>query len=165
LVKAQFDARTTGRQKKGDQMRVQKSIEINAPPERVWPFFVEPEKVLQWYSTFKRFEYSGDQRSGVGTPIYVEEQAGGSRLKIHYEAIEWEQNARLALRMVSGSGVKSYQQDWQLETTPSGSRFTFTEEIEFPFGIIGKLIGLIAQGMSESTVSKIQLELKSLVEA
>jgi uncharacterized protein YndB with AHSA1/START domain len=165
FVKPAFDSRTAGRQRKGDQMRVQKAIEINAPPERVWPFFVEPEKVLQWYSTFKRFEYTTNQRSGVGTPIYIEEQAGGSRMKIHFQAIEWEENAKLALQMVSGSSVKSYQQVWSLEATPSGSRFTFKEEIEFPFGIIGKLIGLIAQGMSEATVSKIQLELKALAEA
>jgi len=67
--------------------------------------------------------------------------------------------------MVSGSGVKSYQQVWLLETTPSGSRFTFMEEIEFPFGIIGKFIGLIGQRMSEATVNKIQLKLKALAEA
>jgi len=146
-------------------MRVQKSIEISAPPERVWSFFVEPEKVLQWYSTLKRFEYTGDQRSGVGTPLYIEEQAGGPLMKILFEATEWKENEKLALRMVSGSGVKSYKQVWLLETTPAGSRFSFMEEIELPFGIIGKLIGLIAQRMSEATVDKMQLKLKALAEA
>jgi len=146
-------------------MRDQKSIEISAPSERVWSFFVEPEKVLQWYSTLKRFEYTGDQRSGVGTPLYIEEQAGGPLMKIHFEATEWKENEKLALRMVSGSGVKSYKQVWLLETTPTGSRFTFMEEIELPFGIIGKLIGLIAQRMSEVTVDKMQLKLKALAEA
>jgi len=146
-------------------MRVQKAIEINAPPERIWPFFVEPEKVLQWYSTFRRFDYTSNQRSGVGTLFYIEEQAGGPLMKIHFETTEWKENEKLALRMVSGSGVKSYKQVWLLETIPSGSRFTFMEEIEFPFGIIGKFIGLIAQRMSEATVSKIQLKLKALAEA
>jgi len=146
-------------------MRVQKAIEINAPPEKIWPFFVEPEKILQWYSTFRKFEYTSDQRSGVGTPIYIEEQAGGSLMKIHFEATEWEENAKLALRMVSGSGVKAYKQVWSLGRTSLGSRFTFMEEIELPMGIIGRLIGLIAQGMSEATVGKIQLKLKALAEA
>ena len=146
-------------------MRVQKAIEINAPPERIWPFFVESEKVLQWYSTFRRFEYTSNQRSGVGTHLYIEEQAGGPLMKIHFEATEWKENEKLALRMVSGSGVKSYKQTWLLETIPSGSRFTFMEEIEFPLGFIGKLIGLIGQRMSEATVNKIQLKLKTLAEA
>ena len=146
-------------------MRVQKAIEINAPPEKIWPFFVEPEKILQWYSTFRKFEYTSDQRSGVGTPIYIEEQAGGPLMRMHFEATEWKENAKLALRMVSGSGVKAYKQVWSLERTSLGSRFTFMEEIELPMGIIGRLIGLIAQGMSEATVGKIQLKLKALAEA
>ena len=146
-------------------MRVQKAIDITAPPERIWPFFVEPEKVLQWYSTFKRFDYTSNQHSGVGTPIYIEEQAVGPMMKLHFECTEWKENEKLALQMVSGSGVKSYKQVWSLERIPSGSRFTFMEEIEFPYGIIGKLMGLIGQRMSEATVSKIQLKLKSLVEA
>jgi len=146
-------------------MKIQKAIEINAPPEKIWPFFVEPEKVLQWYSTFRKFEYTGSQHSGVGTLVYIEEQAGGPLMKLNFEATEWEQNTKLALRMVSGSGVKSYNQIWLLENIPSGSRFTFTEEIELPMGIIGKLLGLIAQKMSEATVDKIQFKLKTLAEA
>ena len=64
-----MDGRTTVRKKKGDKMKVKKAIEVNAPPEKIWPFFVEPAKVLQWCVTFKRFEYTTDQRSGVGAPL------------------------------------------------------------------------------------------------
>ena len=146
-------------------MRIQKTIEITAPPERIWPFFVEPERVLEWCSTFRKFEYSGDLRSGVGTPLYIEEQAVGPVMKMHFEVTEWKENDKLALRMVSASSVKSYEQEWLLEPTPSGTRFTFMEEIEFPFGVFGKLLGLIAQRMSAATVDKMQAKLKALAEA
>ena len=146
-------------------MRIQKAIEIAAPPERIWPFFVEPERVLKWYSTFRKFEYSGDLRSGVGTPLYIEEQAVGPVMKLHFEVAEWKENEKLALRLVSGSGVKSYEQEWSLEPAASGSRFTFMEEIEFPFGVFGKLLGLVAQRMSAATVDKMQGKLKALAEA
>lgn len=146
-------------------MRVQKSIEIAAPPERIWPFFVEPEKVLQWCITFKRFEYTGNQRSGVETPIYIEEQAGGPLMKMHFKITECKENEKLALRMVSGTGVKSYEQGWSLETIPSGSRFTFREEIELPLGVIGKLLGPILERMSAATVDKMLVKLKALAEA
>ena len=36
-------------------MRVQNSVEIATPPERIWPFLIEPEKVLKWCITFKKF--------------------------------------------------------------------------------------------------------------
>ena len=37
-------------------MRVQRSIEIAAPPAKIWPFLVEPEKVLKWCITLEKFE-------------------------------------------------------------------------------------------------------------
>jgi hypothetical protein len=86
-------------------------------------------------------------------------------MRVQIEAYEREKNQKLALQMVSGCGVKSYKQVWSLETTSSGRRFTFMEEIEFPFGIIGKFIDPIAQRMFEAIVSKIQLKLKALAEA
>ena len=122
-------------------MRVQRSIEIAAPPGKIWPFLIEPEKILKWCITFRRFEYTGEQRSGVGTTLYIEEKAGPMPLmKLNFAVTEWAENERLAFRMTSGSGVKSYEQSWTIETIPSGSRFTFIENVELPFGIIGKLM-------------------------
>jgi len=146
-------------------MRIQKAIEIAAPPERIWPFFVGPERVLKWYSTLRKFEYTGDSRSGVGTPLYIEEQAMGPVMKMNFEVTEWQENEKLALHMVSGSGVKAYEQRWSLEPAASGSRFTFMEEVELPYGVLGKLLGVVAQRMSAATVDKMQATLKALVEA
>jgi uncharacterized protein YndB with AHSA1/START domain len=146
-------------------MRVQKSVEIAAPPEKVWPFFVEPEKVLQWCTTFRKFEYSGAQHSGVGTPLYIEEQAGGRLSKMQFEATEWRENEKLAWRMVSGGNYRRYTQEYSLESWPTGSRCTFSEEIELPYGVFGKLIGFMGERMSAATVVKMQAKLKTLAEA
>ena len=146
-------------------MKVQKMVEIKAPPEKIWPYLIVPEKVLQWCITYKKFEYAGDQRSGVGTPLYIEEQAGGGLTKMQFIVTEWEENARLALQMISGASYKSYRQELTLEPIQSGSRFTFMEEIILPYGIIGRLIGLLAERMSSATVDKMFLKLKDRVEA
>jgi uncharacterized protein YndB with AHSA1/START domain len=146
-------------------MRVQKAIDINTLPEKLWSFIVEPDKVLQWCITYKRFEYTGSQRRGVGTPLYIEEQAGGSLTKMQFEVTEWKENSKLGLRMVSGASYVSYDQQLSLESIPSGSRFTFMEEIILPNGLIGKLIGFIAEGMSARTVEKMLAKLKALAEA
>ena len=31
-------------------MHVQMSVDINAPPAKVWPYLVEPDKTMQWYT-------------------------------------------------------------------------------------------------------------------
>jgi hypothetical protein len=126
-------------------MRVEKSVEIAAPPAKIWPFMVEPEKILKWIITFQKFEYTTEQNSGVGTPFYVEEKAGGPLMKI-------------------GNMLKSYELRFILEPTPSGSTFTFFEVTELPFGIIGKLMGAIGKRTAESHLKQCLAKLKSLVE-
>ena len=145
-------------------MKVQKSIEINATPEKIWPYFIEPEKILAWCITFKKFEYTGDQRSGIGTPLYIEENAGTGLTRMRFVIDEWKEYTSLVLRMISGASYRSYIQQFTLEPIASGSRFTFAEEITLPYGILGKLIGLIAERMSAITVDKMELKLKDLVE-
>ncbi len=146
-------------------MSVQKSIESTAPPKRIWPFFVEPEKIMQWSVTFKKFEYTSNQHSGVGTPIYIEEQAGGPTMKMNFQITEWKENERIALRMVSGTNIKSYKLDWSIEPTPTGSRVCFIEEVELPYGVIGKLVGRIQEYISAATIDKMLSKLKTLAEA
>ena len=146
-------------------MRVERSIEIEAPPEKIWPFLVEPEKILKWIITFKKFEYTTEQNSGVGTPFYVEEKAGGPLMKINFTVTEWVENERLTARMVSGNMVKSYELSFVLKPTSSGSTFTFLETTELPFGIIGRLIGVIGKNTAESHVKQCLAKLKSLAES
>lgn len=83
---------------------------------------------------------------------------------MQFEVTEWKENEILAIKMVSGGNYKSYEQRFSVEPTPSGSRVSFMEEIILPFGVIGKLIGAIAQGMSNATVDKIFAKLKVLTE-
>ena len=146
-------------------MKVQKSIEISVPPDKIWPFLIEPEKILKWCITFQKFEYTGEQRSGVGTTFYLEEKAGGPLMKLNFSIKEWVENERVAFSMISGTFVKGYEQSWTVEATPSGSRFTFIEEVKLPYGIIGKIMGLFAQRGSEAAVGKMLTKLKSLAEA
>jgi uncharacterized protein YndB with AHSA1/START domain len=146
-------------------MKVQKSIEIAVPPDKIWPFLIEPEKILKWCITFLKFEYTGDQRSGVGTTFYLEEKAGGPLMKLTFMITEWVENKRVAFSMTSGTFVKGYEQSWTVEAISSGSRFTFMEEVKMPYGIIGKIMGLFAQRGSEATVGKMLPKLKSLAEA
>jgi len=87
-------------------MRVERSIEIAALPEKIWPFLVEPEKIMKWFTFLQKFEYTGEQRSGVGTPFYYEEKSGPQLMKLSYVVTEWVENKRFVFRLTSGSLIK-----------------------------------------------------------
>ena len=146
-------------------MKVQQSIDISASPTEIWSFLVEPDEILLWCITFKKFEYTSEQHGGIGTTYYVEEKAGGPLMKLKFEVTEWVENERLAFKMTSGTSVKSYEQRWSVSATQSGSIFTFMEQIELPLGFIGKIIGKFIQRSSEAYVKQMLAKLKNLAEA
>ena len=146
-------------------MKVEKSIDIAAPPEKVWPFLAESEKVLQWYLPLQRFEYIGKQQGHQGTRLHFEEKVAGQVMKLNCEVTGWQENKRVAFRMMSGNVMKSYQERWTLTPTASGTRFTFMEEGEWSYGIIGQIVGLFIKGSSVVTVGKMLARLKVLAEA
>ncbi len=147
-------------------MEVHRSIEITAPPERIWPLLIEPDNVRKWYVTLKEFHYVGEGSGGPGVHVYVEEKAAGPMvMKLDFEATEWVENRVVSLHMVSGSRVKSYDQRWAVEPIAGGSRFTFDERVELPFGVLGRLMGAIGQGASEGHLTQMLAKLKDLAEA
>jgi len=146
-------------------MKVQRSVDIAAPPEKIWPFLVEPERIVTWFDLLRKFEYTGDKRSGVGTTFYYEEKSGGQLMKLNYKVTEWAENKKLAFGVTSGS-LKKDDQVWSIEVTPSGSRFTMFEDLEMPMGVIGKIIGATFGGsMIGKNMEKILGNLKRLAEA
>ena len=146
-------------------MKVQKSIEIAAPPDKIWPFLVEPAKILKWCITFLKFEYTGEQRSGVGATFYLEEKAGGPLMKLNFRITEWVENERVAFKMTSGERVKGYEQRYTTKATPRGARFTCTENIKLPYGILGKVAELFVRFGSEARVKNMLFKLKNMAEA
>jgi uncharacterized protein YndB with AHSA1/START domain len=146
-------------------VNVQGSIDIAAPPEKIWPFLMQPNNILKWCTTYQKCEYLGQQQSGVGTSYYIEEKASGPLMKLNFEASEWVENQKLALKMTSGNFVKAYDQYLTIESIPSGSRFNFVEDVTMPWGVLGKLIGFMGRSSSEKHVKEMLIKLKSLAES
>ncbi len=146
-------------------MHVRQSVEIATPPERIWPLLVEPDNVLKWSSTLRRFEYEDAGQRGPGARVYAEEKASGMLMKLHFVITDWVEDRMVSLHMVSGTGVKGYDQSWRVEPVPTGSRFTFEEHVELPYGVLGTLLGRVGQRSSEGHVREMLAKLKVLAEA
>ena len=146
-------------------MRVNRSVNITAPPEKVWPFLVEEDKIPKWFNLLRKFEYTGEKKTGVGATFYYEEKSGGQLMKMNYIVTEWVDNKRFAFRVTSGS-LKKDDQIWHLEPTFSGCKFTMFEDLEMPMGAFGKVVGvLVGDMMIGSNMKKILANLKRMAEA
>jgi uncharacterized protein YndB with AHSA1/START domain len=148
-------------------MIIENSIHINESKEKIWPYMTDPKKILQWCITFKKFEYTSEQREGIGTTFYVEEKAAGPMpvSKLDFKSTEWIQNEVISFSKISEGGPQKYIQVWKIAPEDSGSKFTFKEEIIMPFGFVGRIIESFAKGISESSVEKMLFQLKNYVES
>ena len=144
-------------------MIVERSIVIAASPQKVWAFVAEPEQILDWYLPLLRFEYTSEQR-GIGSPLIVVQKAPIGTMELDCVVTDWIENERFSFRMISGSMVKRHEEKWTVEAVPSGARFTFREEYELGLGLLGKLVGPIAQRNSQATVDRMLARLKGLAE-
>ncbi len=133
--------------------------------EKIWPYLVEPEKILKWCLTVKTIRRTSEQRSGIRTPFYFEERAVGRLMKINFIVTEWIVNESVAFKMTSGNLVKGYEQRYTIVATPSGNRVTCSENVKLPWGIIGKFAGLFRRSVSEAHLKHMLVKLKSLAEA
>jgi uncharacterized protein YndB with AHSA1/START domain len=147
------------------KMKVEKSIQISATPEKIWPFLVQPEKVVMWFDSFKKYEYTSEKQSGIGTAYYVEEKVPGPLRKINFEVVDWDENQRLTLKMSSGKNVSGYEIRWNLSEVPSGTTFHFVEDVGMPFGVIGKVLGKVGQKTADKMIEGMLTKLKKLSEA
>ncbi len=146
-------------------MKLQRSIDIKAAPEKIWPYLVEPEKIMKWFTHLQKFEYTGEKQGGVGTTFYYEEKSSGKLMKMNYRVTEWVKNKKIAFSVTSGS-LKKDDQVWSIEATPAGSRFTWFEDLELGMGIFGKIISAtFGEKMIGKSLEKMIAILKRLVEA
>lgn len=157
-------------------MRVSMSVDINAPPEVVWPYLVEPDKTRAWFAgtrtssgmgwavSAESFEWTSEP-GGVGSTFRWSDESKGSDLAIDFETTEWEPPHVFGFRMTAGEVYKSYDERWVIEPTPAGSRFTFNDHVEFKYGPFGKVLGLFAARTARKTGRAILHNLKRLAEA
>jgi uncharacterized protein YndB with AHSA1/START domain len=145
-------------------MRIERSIEIGTRPERVWAFLTEPEKIRQWSTNFKAFDYTGEQHGIVGARLYAEEQDGDKTLRMSFKITEWVENQRLAFKMTTGMEVDHYEQRWMIEPSSIGTRFTYMES-RSGGGLLGKLLEAFGRRKAENAVTVKLSKLKQLIEA
>jgi len=124
-------------------MKLEESIDIAAPPENIWPVRTKRENVFKADRLIKKFDFVGEQPSGVGKMFYMEKETEGRLIRSLCVFAEWEENRKLAFCQFLGGDVKGMQVAYTIEANKTGSRITLMHEVVMPYWIIGKIIELL----------------------
>ena len=120
-------------------MKIQRSIEMAASPQRVWPLLVQPEAIPKWFTLLEGFRYTSEPPHGPGATFHYDERSGGRLMKCDYRVVDWVENERFSFTLTSGPMAKD-DQAWRIDPLPLGSRVTLEEDVELGGGVFGRMI-------------------------
>lgn len=117
--------------------RIEKSIEINASPEKVWSM-IQFEKLPEWHTEFKTAEWTSKDKNKVGSTIHLTGEVAGFKAKMDLEITEVIENEKKAFRTIGGNmtgfGFTA------LNPTEAGTKVTDVIDYDMPYSVLGKLI-------------------------
>ncbi|MGA3192996.1 MAG: SRPBCC family protein [Candidatus Bathyarchaeia archaeon] len=117
--------------------KIEKSIEIKASPEKVWPMVLW-DRIPEWYDDFKKVQYTSKEKHKVGSTVHVIAETAGMKAEWDAEITEAIENEKGAWRTTGGSftGFGSVT----LSPTKAGTKVTIAMDYELPYSVLGKLI-------------------------
>jgi hypothetical protein len=124
------------------------SIDLDATPVEVWAIVEPIEDHTDWMADAVAIRFETEQTRGVGTKFLCDTKVGPIKLVDHMEITGWtpataSQDGAMGVKhtgIVTGSGI------FTLEPLAGGKRtkFTWTEDLDFPWylgGRLGEIIG------------------------
>lgn len=109
-----------------------KSIEIRAPPERVFQFLTQVWRAPRWHPGLVRAISEDGKPLHEGSTFHAVEETAGLRLERESEAVEVAADRRVAWRLVDGDFAR-HEGAYELVPTAQGTRVRLKALIELPF--------------------------------
>ena len=122
--------------------RIRVSASYEAPPAEVWRVIEPVESHVDWMADAEIIRFVTDQTRGIGTRFECVTRVGPIRLTDRMEITEWEPGRVMGVRhdgLVTGTGRFTLE-PWGGTQT----RFTWDEELTFPWWLGGRLGARIA---------------------
>ena len=117
--------------------RIEKSIEINAPLDKVFSL-IRWDKVPEYYDSIKKVEWTSEPKMMVGATVHVVSEIAGSKGEWNAEVTEYKNNEKVSWRTTGGSMTIIYNAT--LDPAKAGTKLITAFDYELPYSVLGKLI-------------------------
>ncbi|MDP9405222.1 MAG: SRPBCC family protein [Actinomycetota bacterium] len=124
--------------------RIELSVHIEAAPDAVWRVLVDWEAQPRWMVDARSVTVLSPQREGAGVVLRCRTDiVGGLVVTDDMVTTDWVEGATVGVRhlgwLIGGVGA------FELEPTAHGTRLTWWEELDPPFGVVGDTVaGVLA---------------------
>jgi uncharacterized membrane protein len=117
--------------------KVEKSIEIHAPPTRVWEA-IQPENMPQWYEEFKTVKWTSNEPHKKGATFQVDSVIADMKNDFDAEMVQVKDGEYGVWRTTSGNmkGLAIAM----LTPSDKGTRLSMSMDYQLPYSVIGKMM-------------------------
>lgn len=148
--------------------RLEKSIEIRAPPEEVWEMLAW-DKLPEWDEGTQKNVKSVEYISEVNTPEDKFRVGASARMilnngEMNVEIRESVENEKVSYRVIGGPFGTEPIVTYILEPVGEGTKITFVGDYEMPWGVFGKFLDRLFKGSNENELKRSLESLKSILE-
>lgn len=145
--------------------KMTKSVEIKAPPEKVFAFLTDTEKLNEIAKGDVEFKQTSQGPWRVGTTMHWISRQGGQKVEADMEVTEFEKNKKATVSTVGASKLK-LKQTCAVEPTANGTKLTYIMNYTVPYSILGKVIDrLKVQKDVEKSIERQFMDAKAALEA
>jgi uncharacterized protein YndB with AHSA1/START domain len=140
------------------------SIDIAAPPERVWETVMDPRCLERWVTIHRRLVHADAGRPKVGFEMEQEIHLRGVTLDVHWELVECDPPRR-AVWEGRGPARSRAHTEYLLSGDDAGTRLDYRNEFHAPLGAVGAvvsraLVGGIPQREANRTLQALKRNLE-----
>lgn len=110
-----------------------KVLDVDVPVETLWEVLAADDAVVSWGPGATKTRWVGPRPYGVGT---VREVTMGGVATVREKFYRWDENRRMTFAVVESNrpGIRRFAEDYVVESTPTGSRLTWTVAVEVAKG-------------------------------
>ncbi len=132
-------------------MRVEESLDIDAPPEAIWAFISDPARVLHFMSGITRWEVASEEPAGLGARYRMLMRVGSAEIGSLIEVVEFSPPREMAWTSVTGIDQRAR---WRLRERDAGDEHPRTHvEFRLSYGVAGAgLAGWVAERLAAPQV-------------
>jgi carbon monoxide dehydrogenase subunit G len=144
-------------------VREERTVDLKAPPERVYDLVMDPDRLGEWVTIHDHLEDAPSGQLVEGSRMTQCLKLAGRKFKVHWTVVENDPCERVVWE---GKGpVASHAKVvYELEPNGEGTRFSYANEYELPGGPLGRLAERTVSRMTRKALDGSLQRLKSLVE-
>jgi carbon monoxide dehydrogenase subunit G len=144
-------------------VKVERSIDLGAPPERVYDLIMDPTRLEEWVSIHHRLDHAPRGPLEEGSEVTQWLKLGGQKFKVRWTVVENDPCKRVVWE---GKGpITSHARVvYGFEPSKAGTKFSYTNEYDLPGGALGRIAGRTVKRVTGKAVDSSLQSLRSLVE-